>query len=124
MIQGITETFECVDPIVGQYVSVVRSGVEAVLSLCEVEVFSSSGLSIASCTEAANPDQLAVFDNSCFHFLNEEIAGKPQKIVKSLNASFQFDDIHLDMISYEICDLVNFTKFLNKFRNVNNICVQ
>ena len=85
MIQGITETFECVDPIVGQYVSVVRSGVEAVLSLCEVEVFSSSGLSIASCTEAANPDQLAVFDNSCFHFLNEEIAGKPKKFVKSLN---------------------------------------
>jgi len=73
--QGVTETFECVDPIVGQYVSVVRSGVEAVLSLCEVEVFSSSGLSIASCTEAANPDQLAVFDDSCFHFLNEEIAG-------------------------------------------------
>ena len=95
----------------GQYVSVVRSGVEAVLSLCEVEVFSSSGLSIASCTEAANPDQLAVFGSSCFHFLNEEIAGKPQKIVKSLNASFQFDDIYLDMISYEICDLVNFTKF-------------
>ena len=85
MIQGITETFECVDPIVGQYVSVVRSGVEAVLSLCEVEVFSSSGLSIASCTEAANPDQLAVFDNSCFHFLNEEIAGKPKKFVKSTN---------------------------------------
>ena len=73
--EGITETFECVEPIVGQYVSVVRSGVEAVLSLCEVEVFSSSGLSIASCTEAANPDQLAVFDDSCFHFLNEEISG-------------------------------------------------
>ena len=74
----------------GQYVSVVRSGVEAVLSLCEVEVFSSSGLSIASCTEAANPDQLAVFDNSCFHFLNEEIAGKPKTSVKSLNIDLNF----------------------------------
>ena len=95
----------------GQYVSVVRSGVEAVLSLCEVEVFSSSGLSIASCTEAANPDQLAVFDNSCFHFLNEEIAGKPKKFVKSLNAFFRLDDISVEMISY----LVNFTKFLNQF---------
>ncbi len=73
--EGVTETFECVEPLVGQYVSVVRSGVEDILSLCEVEVFSTSGLSIASCTEAGNPDQLAVFDNSCFHFLNEEISG-------------------------------------------------
>ena len=73
----------------GQYVSVVRSGVEAVLSLCEVEVFSSSGLSIASCTEAANPDQLAVFDDSCFHFLNEEIAGKQKINICKISLSCQ-----------------------------------
>ena len=73
--EGITETFECVEPLTGRYVSVVRSGVEAVLSLCEVEVFSTHGLSIASCSEAANPDDLAVFDNSCFHFLPTEVSG-------------------------------------------------
>lgn len=73
--EGITETFECVEPLIGQYVSVLRSGVEAVLSLCEVEVFSTHGLSIASCSEAANPDDLAVFDDSCFHFLSTEVSG-------------------------------------------------
>ena len=80
--EGVTETFECVEPLVGKYVSILRSGVEDVLSLCEVEVFSASGLSIASCTEAANPDQLAVFDNSCFHFLNEEISGFDEAVQK------------------------------------------
>ena len=90
--EGITETFECVEPLVGQYVSVVRSGVEAVLSLCEVEVFSTSGLSIASCTEAANPDELAVFGSHCFHFLDKEVPGFDEAVETCENENYSLLD--------------------------------
>ena len=75
--EGITETFECVEPIVGRYVSIVRSGVEDILSLCEVEVFSTMGLSAAASCEAEDLDdsRVAVFEGNCFHFMSQEVKG-------------------------------------------------
>ena len=75
--EGITETFECVEPLVGRYVSIVRSGVEDILSLCEVEVFSTMGLSAAASCEAEDLDdsRVAVFEGNCFHFMSQEVKG-------------------------------------------------
>lgn len=41
--EGITKTFTCARPLIGQYVAVQLVGVEGSLSLCEVEVFSNDG---------------------------------------------------------------------------------
>lgn len=69
--EGTTETFECAEPLEGRYVAIVRSGVEDVLSFCEVEVFSASGLS----PELCKGNDVAVFNNSCYQFLNLEVSG-------------------------------------------------
>ena len=86
--EGITETFECVEPLVGRYVSIVRSGVEDVLSLCEVEVFSTNGLSASvSCSEAqgSDSDRVAVFEDNCFHFLSQEVSGFNEAVERCEN---------------------------------------
>ena len=49
--EGTTETLDCYEPLVGRYVSVVMTGVETVLSLCEVEVFSTGEASRDSCAK-------------------------------------------------------------------------
>ena len=82
--EGVTETFECVEPIVGRYVSIVRTGVEDVLSLCEVEVFSTSGLSAQASCQAADLEaaRVSVFDGSCFHFIKQEVSGFDEAVEK------------------------------------------
>ncbi len=69
--EGGTETLECEG--VGRYVSIAMTGVETVLSLCEVEVFSTSSLSSTLCT--SSPDETEYFHDSCYHFLPEETSG-------------------------------------------------
>lgn len=41
--EGVTRTFACARPLIGQYVAIQLVGVEGSLSLCEVEVFSNDG---------------------------------------------------------------------------------
>lgn len=80
--EGITETLDCYEDLVGRYVSIVMTGVETVLSLCEVEVFSSEEISVSQCLadggggDAASEDgALSVFQNACYNFLTEEVSG-------------------------------------------------
>lgn len=44
--EGITKTFTCARPLVGQHVFLQLVGVEGSLSLCEVEVFTTEGKAI------------------------------------------------------------------------------
>jgi len=68
--QGDTKTVECVsDDANGRYVSISMTGVEGVLSLCEVEVFSPDGLGVASCNENIKTKDVSVYDESCYWFV-------------------------------------------------------
>ncbi len=73
--EGVTETLDCFDDLVGRYVSIVMTGVETVLSVCEVEVFSSKEISLASCPTDVPPDELSVFQGSCYRFPDGEVSG-------------------------------------------------
>ena len=73
--EGAVETLDCSDAVVGRYVSIVMTGVETVLSLCEVEVFVTDQLSLHACSSGLPPDESAVFGSSCFHFLPKEVSG-------------------------------------------------
>lgn len=42
--EGVTKTFTCARPLVGQHVFLQLVGVEGSLSLCEVEVFTTEGM--------------------------------------------------------------------------------
>ena len=65
--EGDTILVECVtDDTSGRYVSLLMTGASAVLSLCEVEVFSPNVLGTASCSGDIDQNQLAVYDDSCF----------------------------------------------------------
>ena len=55
----------------GRYVSLLMTGTNAILSLCEVEVFSPNVLGTSSCNGDIDKDQLAVYDDSCFWFVND-----------------------------------------------------
>ena len=57
------------------YVSIVMTGVETVLSLCEVEVFSSTSMAVSGCSQRLPPDQVAAFRDTCYHFVPGEVAG-------------------------------------------------
>lgn len=73
--QGTTETLDCVaGALYGRYVSIIMAGVEATLSLCEVEVLSSGGGASSAATLCADgvEDLLAT---SCFHVGPKDIAG-------------------------------------------------
>lgn len=41
--EGVTKTFTCARPLIGQHVFLQLVGVEGSLSLCEVEVFTTEG---------------------------------------------------------------------------------
>jgi len=70
--EGDTILVDCVtDDTVGRYVSLLMTGSNAVLSLCEVEVFTPLVLGTASCSSDVSQNQLAVFDNSCYWFVSE-----------------------------------------------------
>ena len=45
LAKGVTKHFYCDPPIVGRYVSVVAPGTSKVVNMCEVEVYSSRGIS-------------------------------------------------------------------------------
>ena len=51
------------------------TGVESVLSLCEVEVFSSRDVSVSSCSEKIPSDEVSVFRDTCYHFVPGEVSG-------------------------------------------------
>ena len=51
------------------------TGVETVLSLCEVEVFSSTSMAVSGCSQRLPPDQVAAFRDTCYHFVPGEVAG-------------------------------------------------
>lgn len=44
--EGVTKTFTCARPLIGQHVFLQLVGVEGSLSLCEVEVFTTEGTSL------------------------------------------------------------------------------
>ena len=51
-------------------------GVETVLSLCEVQVFSTEGLSPKTiCSKEAPVDEVDIFDDSCYIFTEGEVSG-------------------------------------------------
>jgi len=92
--EGSTETLECVESLVGRYVTITMTGVETVLSLCEVQVFSAEGLSPKSLCSSETPDldRVEVFQDKCYLFLDQEVSG-----YESANAECQknSDDFHL-----------------------------
>ncbi len=51
------------------------TGVETVLSLCEVEIFSAREIGVSSCSQRLPPDEVAVFQDTCYHFVPGETAG-------------------------------------------------
>ena len=51
------------------------TGVETVLSLCEVEVFSSTSMAVSSCSQRLPPDEVSAFRDTCYHFVPGEVAG-------------------------------------------------
>ena len=54
--------------------SVAMTGVEAVLSLCEVEVFSPTNLAPASCAASIPENEGTVFRDSCYRFSGKEVS--------------------------------------------------
>ena len=74
--EGATETLDCDEH--GRYVSITMTGVESVLSLCEVEIFSPASPKAlspnAACSDTSLKD-ISVFQNSCFTFLPDKISG-------------------------------------------------
>ena len=74
--EGATETLECAE--YGRYVSITMTGVESVLSLCEVEIFSPvspKALSPSSACSDTLLKDVSVFQNSCYTFLPNKISG-------------------------------------------------
>ena len=70
--EGDTIIVDCVsEDTAGRYVSLLMTGTSAVLSLCEVEVFSTDVLGTSSCNSDVDKDQLAVYDESCFWFVDD-----------------------------------------------------
>ena len=70
--EGDTILVECVsEDTAGRYVSLLMTGPETVLTLCEVEVFSPRVLATSSCHPDLARDQLAVYEDSCFWFVDE-----------------------------------------------------
>ena len=70
--EGDTILETCQVEHLGRYVSLVMGGAgESVLSLCEVEVFSPNVLGTASCNQDVSKDQMAVYQDSCFWFVND-----------------------------------------------------
>lgn len=105
--EGVTRTFTCARPLIGQFVAIQLVGVEGSLSLCEVEVFSNDGAytnsidliktakdfylrSEFSPERCASPDLnadtvLATFSRTCyeFHVTRGENFDKARQICRS-----------------------------------------
>uniref|UniRef100_A0A1A9VUL7 Sushi, von Willebrand factor type A, EGF and pentraxin domain-containing protein 1 n=1 Tax=Glossina austeni TaxID=7395 RepID=A0A1A9VUL7_GLOAU len=85
--EGITKTFTCARPLVGQYVAIQLVGVEGSLSLCEVEVFTNNEFSVDRCLSSnlAVDTVLTTFSKMCyeFHVTKGENFEKAQHICKS-----------------------------------------
>ncbi|KAL9879295.1 CUB and Sushi multiple domains furrowed isoform 1-T5 [Glossina fuscipes fuscipes] len=85
--EGITKTFTCARPLIGQYVAIQLVGVEGSLSLCEVEVFTNNEFSVDRCLSSnlAVDTVLTTFSKMCyeFHVTKGENFEKAQHICKS-----------------------------------------
>ncbi|XP_026500881.2 sushi, von Willebrand factor type A, EGF and pentraxin domain-containing protein 1 [Vanessa tameamea] len=70
MDEGVTKTFTCARPLIGQHVFLQLVGVEGSLSLCEVEVFTTEEFSNDRCAPVgASADiELAAFSRNCYEF--------------------------------------------------------
>lgn len=68
--EGVTKTFTCARPLIGQHVFLQLVGVEGSLSLCEVEVFTTEEFSNDRCApvKASADIQLAAFSRTCYEF--------------------------------------------------------
>lgn len=68
--EGITKTFTCARPLVGQYVAIQLVGVEGSLSLCEVEVFTNDEFSVERCLspKLSVDTVLSTFSKTCYEF--------------------------------------------------------
>ena len=69
------------------------TGVETVLSLCEVEVFSSTSMAVSSCSQRLPPDEVSAFRDTCYHFVPGEVAGYDNAADRKL--SIQFTSPHV-----------------------------
>lgn len=85
--EGITKTFTCARPLVGQYVAIQLVGVEGSLSLCEVEVFTNDEFSVDRClsSKLAVDTVLTTFSKTCyeFHVTKGENFEKAQQMCKT-----------------------------------------
>ncbi|XP_075158690.1 CUB and Sushi multiple domains furrowed [Haematobia irritans] len=84
--EGITKTFTCARPLVGQYVAIQLVGVEGSLSLCEVEVFTNDEFSVDRClsSKLGVDTVLTTFSKTCyeFHVTKGESFDKAQQMCK------------------------------------------
>lgn len=68
--EGGTKTLTCARPLIGQYVTLQLIGVEASLSLCEVEIFTTDEFSNDRCAPVGVGEevQIVAFDRTCYEF--------------------------------------------------------
>ncbi|KAM7347402.1 CUB and Sushi multiple domains furrowed [Cochliomyia hominivorax] len=93
--EGITKTFTCARPLVGQYVAIQLVGVEGSLSLCEVEVFTNDEFSVDRCLSPnlAVDTVLTTFSKTCyeFHVTKGENFEKAQQMCKTTGGNLVHD---------------------------------
>ena len=76
--EGATETLACINVQAGRYVSITMTGVQTILSLCAVEIFTPASPNVISSKSACSGSKLtdvSVFQNACYTFLPDEISG-------------------------------------------------
>ncbi|GLH11061.1 Locomotion-related protein Hikaru genki [Gryllus bimaculatus] len=68
--EGVTKTFSCARPLVGQFVFLQLVGVDGSLSVCEVEVFTTDEFSNARCAPSGTSEdaQISAFSRTCYEF--------------------------------------------------------
>ncbi|XP_054729921.1 sushi, von Willebrand factor type A, EGF and pentraxin domain-containing protein 1 [Anastrepha obliqua] len=93
--EGITKTFSCARPLIGQYVAIQLVGVEGSLSLCEVEVFTNDEFSVDRCLSPnlSVETVLTTFSKTCyeFHVTKGENFEKAQQMCKSTGGNLVHD---------------------------------
>ncbi|XP_023237075.1 CUB and sushi domain-containing protein 3-like [Centruroides sculpturatus] len=66
---GVTKTLKCTYPNVGRYVYIQLVGVRGILSLCDVQIFTTQELAVSRCGREKNLTNFAVFNRTCYEFV-------------------------------------------------------
>ena len=102
--EGDTILVDCPsDNTAGRYVSLMITGSNTVLSVCEVEVFSPHVLGTSSCSPDIDRKQLAFYDDSCFWFVNDVLKENQSRDILGFTEASQT----CDAIGYRLADEID-----------------